>query len=336
MSQHTDIDYIISRYLTGRASESEKEELEQWLSTSSANREMFERLKELWSVSYSNEAPDNLAQVRDRIWIAGTGSQQRLKPPVGQTINLFHWSKVAAVLFILFGGVWLFNQLAKVNSTELGSIAWVVKSNPEGQKSRHILSDGTRVWLNAGSSLKYVENFTDTLRLVELTGEAFFEVAKDRQKPFIVKAGGIQTEALGTAFNIRAYDDESKINVALLEGKVRIQNNIRSQLALLSPGEELYASKNNTNFSKLKFNYENTFGWKDGILIFDGVDFTTFCRTIERWYGVKVEVMGKAPNDWELRARYQREDLTHILRDISFNKNLNFEIQDKKVHIILK
>src|SRR5690606_25341873 len=128
----------------------------------------------------------------------------------------------------------------------------------------------------------------------------------------------------------------SKIKVALLEGKVRIQNNIQSQLALLSPGEELYASKNTNKFSKLKFNHENTFGWKDGILIFDGIDFTTFCRTIERWYGVKVEVMGKAPDDWELRARYQREDLTHILRDISFNKNINFEIQDRKVHIILK
>jgi ferric-dicitrate binding protein FerR (iron transport regulator) len=166
---------------------------------------------------------------------------------------------------------------------------------------------------------------------VELWGEAFFEVAKDQQKPFIVEAAGIQTEALGTAFNIRAYPEDPIIGVALLEGKVRVQNVDQVQTAVLTPGEELFASKDNTQFIRQPFKYDNTFGWKEGVLIFDGADFISFRSAIEKWYGVKVEVKGKAPDDWDIRARYQRESLKHILRDISFNKNIKFKLNHKNV-----
>ncbi len=166
-----------------------------------------------------------------------------------------------------------------------------------------------------------------------MTGEAFFEVAKNPEKPFVVETEGLTTLVLGTSFNVHAYPESPEIKVALLEGKVQVQNNTSSELqtSILSPGEELLAPRDNSTFIKNKFQYENTFGWKEGVLIFDGMDFDGFRKSIENWYGVTVELKGRAPSDWSVRARYQRAPLQHVLQDISFNKNMDFEIKDKTV-----
>lgn len=335
MSYHyPDIDRLISLYLSRRASKSERQELEEWLHTSAANREVFERLKQIWCMSSHDKYHADMERVRDQIWIAGTGQKQRVNLSVHRTVDVFFWSKVAATFLIFLLGAWLFSCLVKENTTLLpGTVALVERVNPAGQRSIHMLPDGTRVWLNAESSLAYPEKFTDMLRLVQLRGEAFFEVAKDRQRPFIVEAAGTRTQALGTAFNIHAYPEDDIIKIALLEGKVRVQNVDQVQTAILSPGEELFAPKDNMGFSRQQFKYENTFGWKEGILLFDGADFAGFRSAIEKWYGVKVEVKGTPPVDWHIRARYQHESLRHVLRDICFNKNIKFELHDKNVLI---
>jgi ferric-dicitrate binding protein FerR (iron transport regulator) len=213
------------------------------------------------------------------------------------------------------------------------AVSLIEIKNPAGQRSAYTLPDGTQVWMNAASSLVYPEKFVDTMRLIHLQGEAFFEVVKDPQRPFFVEAAGTRTQALGTAFNINAYPEDDTVKIALLEGKVRVQSADQIQTAILSPGEELLAPKDNTAFSRQQFNYISTFGWKEGILIFDGADFASFRSAIEKWYGVKVETKGALPLDWNIRARYQYEDLRHVLRDICFNKNIKFELDDKKVLI---
>lgn len=334
--RYSKIDRLMSLYLSHRASKSEIQELEEWANTSAANREVFERLKEIWSMSSNDEYHSNMDRVRDKIWADGTGEPQVVKAPV-QAIDVFYWSKVAATFTLLFTCAWLFASLVKENTIllpESESVAVVERVNPIGQRSTHRLPDGTRVWLNSSSSLIYPEKFSDTLRLVRLRGEAFFEVAKDQQKPFIVEAAGIRTQALGTAFNVHAYPEDLISKVSLLEGKVLIQDVSQFQSAVLSPGEELLIPQDNADFIRQQFNYEYTFGWKEGILLFDGADFAKFRSAIEKWYGVEVEVKGKVPVDWNIRARYQQENLKHVLRDICFNKNIKFELHDKKVTLI--
>lgn len=331
---YPDIDRLISLYLSRRASERERQELEEWSHASAANREVFERLKKIWSMSSHDGYHADMDKLRDQIWITGTEQKHRIKAPVRRTVDIFYWSKVAATFLIFLAGAWLFSYLVKENTALLPeTVAWIGKVNPAGQRSIHMLPDGTKVWLNAESSLTYPEKFSDSLRMVHLRGEAFFAVVKDRQKPFIVEAAGIMTQALGTAFNIHAHPEDDVVKVALLEGKVQVQDVGQVQTAILSPGEELLVPKNNLDFSRQQFNYEKTFGWKEEILIFDGADFAGFRRAIEKWYGVKVKVEGIPPDDWHIRARYQHEDLRHVLRDICFNKNIKFELHDKKVLI---
>nr|WKN39030.1 FecR domain-containing protein [Tunicatimonas sp. TK19036] len=333
MSNHySDIDRLISLYLSNRASESEKQELEEWLQASEANRDVFRQLKKVWATPARHEHSDELHSVRDQIWIEGTEPQPEVLLSKPRRLHVVYWSKVAATLLIFLMGAWLLSYLIQRNTTVIPeTVDLVSQVNPAGQRSTHRLPDGTKVWLNAESSLEYPEKFSDTLRLVKLKGEAFFEVAKDRSKPFIVEADGTKTEALGTAFNINAYPENSSVTIALLEGKVRIEDIAHRQTAILSPGEELLATKETEHFDRRAFDYEKAFGWKESILILDGVNFVSFCRTIEKWYGVKVKVNGTPSDDWHIRARYQHEDLRHVLRDICFNKNIEFEINDKNV-----
>ncbi len=335
-SHRPDIDRLISLYLSQRATENERQELEQWLGASSANRQVFESIRKVWSLPSHYKSSSDTAQVRDQIWKAGTGQQQSAPTPLVHGIgNVLYWSKVAAVFFMFLLGAGLFSLLVKENVSSLltAPVALVEIENPAGQRSAYTLPDGTAVWLNAESSLVYPEKFSDTLRVVQLQGEGFFQVTKDLRRPFIVRAAGTSTEALGTAFNINAYSEDDIVKIALLEGKARVQSADRLHTAVLSPGEELLAPKNRSGFSTRQFNYENTFGWKEDILIFDGADFTKFRNTIEKWYGVKVETQGTLPVNWQIRARYQHEELRNVLRDIGFNKNIKFELHDKKVLI---
>lgn len=331
-----DIDQLISLYLSGRASALQRQELERWLLASAKNRATFHRLEKIWTMSFPSEYDSPMDKVRDKIW-ANTVEDVSLKEITKKNFKPTRsWLKVAAVFILFLIGGWLFSIL---NSTEqpvvTTEVVWLEKINPKGQRSSHLLPDGTKVWLNVASQLSFPEEFSDTLRPVRLVGEAFFEVAKNPEKPFVVETEGLTTLVLGTTFNVNAYPESAEIKVALLEGKVQVQNKSPSevQTSILEPGEELLAPKDYSTFIKQPFQYENTFGWKEGILIFDGIDFESFRKTIENWYGIDVELKGTAPRNWSVRARYQRAPLQHVLQDISFNKNMNFEIKDKIVVI---
>jgi transmembrane sensor len=338
MTPNPDIDYLIILYLSNRASDFQKQELEQWINSSEDNKEIFEYIKEIWSKPSDVRIDHKMIQKRDEIWKAGTQDQvKKLAPP--RRIDIIYWSKIAATFLIVVLSSWIVYQLSSRGAVSddaivSDAVAIIKKQNPSGQKSMLMLPDGTQVWLNAESSLTYPEIFSDTLRLVKLEGEAFFEVAHNKKWPFIVEASNTRTQALGTAFNITAYPEDEIVKIALLSGKVRVQESSKFQTSVLSPGEELHIPNDRAEFNLHKFNYEKTFGWKNGILVFDGVDFETFCNIIERWYGVKVKVKGAPKTDWDIRARYKNENLKEVvLRDISFNKNFKFELKDKELFI---
>ena len=330
-----DIDHLIILYLSNRASEDEKKEFEHWVDASEDNKEIFEHIKKIWSQPSKVRVSDELIEKRDKIWDQGIRHSQVKK--MASKVDMLYWTKIAATILILFISssivFWIGTENKLYETEQLPEpVALIQKQNPAGQKSMHMLPDGTQVWLNAESSLIFPEVFSDTLRLVKLTGEAYFEVAHSKSRPFIVETSENKIEALGTSFNIKAYPEEHITKVALLEGKVSVQDQ-KMQVTILMPGEELFISKNGGEPTTYHFNYEKTFGWKQGILIFDGVDFKTFCSMIEKWYGVKIEIHGQPKIDWDLRARYINQNLRFLLRDISFNKNFQYELNDKKLLI---
>lgn len=319
MQSTPDIDDLIVLYLTGRASPEQRERLETWMKASDRNRAVFEKVKSVWTAPASTELNKRRQEQRDRIWSAGTADV----PTESRQLASRWWLRAAASVLIVVAVGWGATQWMNEAAVP---IAMIEMSNAAGMKSSYTLMDGTEVWLNAESTLRYPEQFSDTLRWVELVGEAFFDVTPDADRPFVVKAGNTRTEVLGTAFNIEAYDEHDYIKVSLLEGKVNVQNSRADLLSALAPGEQLLFSTTEEEFSIQRFDYALTFGWKDGTLMLDGADLETFRQVLEKWYGVNTVIIGDPGRDWEIRARYDNENLENVMRDVAFNKNFSYEL----------
>lgn len=164
-------------------------------------------------------------------------------------------------------------------------------STPRGRQYQLVLADGTAVWLNASSSIRFPTLFTGNLREVTITGEAYFEVAENPQRPFIVHAGDASVEVLGTHFNIMAYDNEPALETSLLQGAVKL--NFREQSLKLKPGQQGRIIASNDLKLVEDADIELAVSWKNGLQAFSKADLKTIMRQVERWYDVDVEF---APN----------------------------------------
>nr|WP_294877487.1 FecR family protein [uncultured Pedobacter sp.] len=206
---------------------------------------------------------------------------------------------------------------------------------PNGGKYQINLPDGTRVWLNAASLLRYPTKFTGTSRIVELTGEGYFEVAKLPGKiPFIVKSEGQEVEVLGTHFNINSYKDEGSIKTTLLEGSVRVirskSNNTPDNNVLLKPGEQSELGNQKINVKEV--NTESILAWKDGDFVFDGDDLKGIMRKVARWYDAEVIYKGEFEDVKFGGVISRSKNLTTGLVFMETTAKINFEIDAKRIN----
>lgn len=204
--------------------------------------------------------------------------------------------------------------------------------NPRGSKVINLkLSDGSMVWLNAGSSIQYPVSFNAGNRVVTVTGEAYFEVAKNAQKPFIANANGLQVEVLGTHFNINAYEDEPSIRATLLEGSVKVYKaNDPGQAITLQPGQQAKAVKGDMVRLVENTDMEQVMAWKNGLFQFreDGIE--TIMRQLACWYDVQVVFEGEIPKD-KFGGNLPRDaDLSVILKALE-QSQVHFRIEGKKI-----
>jgi ferric-dicitrate binding protein FerR (iron transport regulator) len=160
-----------------------------------------------------------------------------------------------------------------------------------GNQYRVVLADSTRVWLNSASSLRFPAVFSGRERPVELTGEAYFEVAKNATMPFLVKVNGMDVEVLGTHFNIHAYVDEDAMETTLLEGSVKVKNDKAS--VLIKPGEQAVIRNNETEISVSEADIDKVMAWQNGFFEFDNTELPAIMRQISRWYNVDIRYEGQ-------------------------------------------
>ena len=205
-----------------------------------------------------------------------------------------------------------------VNDTrqEGPAITYNTLKTPRGGQYQLVLADGTKVWMNASSSLHFPTAFPGRERIVELTGEAYFEVAKDASRPFSVRVNGVAVNVLGTHFNVMAYENEEATAITLLEGAVNVTKdndkvNLRpGQQALLKTGGTLQVINN--------INLEETIAWKNGYFQLDHTKLAVLMRQVERWYNVDVAYQGKIPNrqfGGKIPRKSELKDVIKILEE---------------------
>lgn len=200
-------------------------------------------------------------------------------------------------------------------------------ATPRGGEYQLELPDGTKVWLNAASSIRFPAAFTGAERRVAVTGEAYFEVARDVEKPFIVEKGQTEVRVLGTHFNLDAYDDESDISVTLLEGAVQVSHDGRKHGVTLGPGEQLRVQQDGEMNLVKDVNVNRVVAWKNGRFAFSG-NIRQIMRQIARWYDVQVTYQGDVTDkDFEgTISKY--EYVSRVLDMIEMTGSIHFSVKE--------
>jgi len=204
-------------------------------------------------------------------------------------------------------------------------------TTPRARQYNLELSDGTKVWLNASSSITFPTSFATNERKVILTGEAYFEVAKDKARPFRVSVNDMQINVLGTHFNVNAYDDEAAVNTTLLEGSVLLTE--KGKKVLLKPGQQAQKQKSGAIIVNDNVNLDEVMGWKNGVFYFDNASIQTVLRQLSRWYDVDV-VFEKGVPTRTFEGEIQRNlQLSQVLKILEKNK-VHFKIDGKILRVM--
>lgn len=204
-------------------------------------------------------------------------------------------------------------------------------STPRGGTYQIILPDGSKVWLNAASEIKFPASFQQTkTRTVKLIGEAYFEVAKDKSKPFIVETEQQQVKVLGTHFNINAYPDEKRTRTTLLEGSVQLAYGTKD--LLLKPGQQ--ASLTGKSMELSDVDTEETIAWKNGNFVFNDEDLQSIMRKVARWYDVEVVYQDQLPETSFLGALSRSKNLSALLKVLESSGKIHFKIEGRRVIVM--
>ena len=216
------------------------------------------------------------------------------------------------------------------------SIVYNTLATPRGGQYQLVLPDGSKVWLNAAASIKFPTAFAGNERRVEITGEVYFEVAKDPKKPFKVAIpGGAAVEVLGTHFNINAYDDEPAIRTTLLEGSVKISKDAAS--TILKPGEQASLSQSSQKSQTIPVqtvDVDEVLAWKNGLFHFENVDIKTVMRQLSRWYDIEVEYKGTIKNEPLIIEVPRNTTLSEVLKVLETTAGLQLRLEGKKVTVL--
>lgn len=202
-------------------------------------------------------------------------------------------------------------------------------STPRGGQYQVILPDGTNVWLNAASSLRYPVKFTGAERHVELSGEAYFEVAKNKNMPFTINTNNVNIKVLGTHFNVMSYEDDSSVKTTLLEGSVLLSN--LNQQALLVPGQQADVARSGEKINVTYVNTDDAVSWKNGYFTFRKESVVSIMKKVARWYDVEVEYQNDMSNVKLGGSISRGKNIKDLLNKIQLTGAVHFKIEGRRI-----
>jgi transmembrane sensor len=352
---------LVSKKLTNEISSEESAELQHCLNSDEINRRDFEFLNIYWN-SNDTEFADNVVafqKIKTKI-----RSQEITSPTItaSKRSYLYVWRAAAAVI-LLAGCSWFFysrfvskriNQLTTTHNT------WQNKNTVKREKSTIVLTDGTRITLNSQSTLRYPVAFTGKTREVYLSGEAFFDVHKDHEHPFIIHTEKMNIKVLGTAFNVKSYPNDPQSETTLIRGAIEVTLDDRpSDRIILKPSEKLIV-KNGlfttvrrntarlnptgtnsgtqyvlTTFTRLQQDDSTIIetSWTQNKFVFRDDNFSDLAGRMERWYGVDIKFKNEALKQYRFTGLFEKESVTQALDALRMTENFNYKIKNSTIYI---
>lgn len=310
------IDILILRFLEKKATPEECGILESWIEEYADNRRYFQQTSNLWHAYNPALNPDLIDPARAEAKVI------RQIHKTGSSKNIwFYWQRIAAILFIplLFLSAYLFYD--KWNDPLYESFQEVTA--PYGMISQVNLPDDSKVWLNGGSTLKYPLRFRAGKRNVSLTGEGYFEVEADRNKPFTVETPYSSVVATGTAFNVNAYESDQFTSITLANGKVDVWLEGKPAIAM-KPGDQFSLNKENNQYTVTQTDPYKWYAWKDGLMIFRDDPLGYVFKRLEQTFNVEIVVKESGIEEAPYRATFEEESLNEILRLLELSAPIRF------------
>lgn len=315
---------LFERYFQGKCTEQETESVRQWLSEAGFSPE---------EQPVFQDVNKRLLKEQMRRNIIDRHPDLRCDTPVVSFKSLF---RIAAAVLVIVGlGFTAYQYLTgSIKSSKIANLAADFQKieTKNGEKAAFVLPDGTKVHLNAGSSLRYSKRFDDSLRLVYLVGEAYLEVAKNPLRPFVVDTGKTRTQVLGTVFSVRAYPQDREVTVVVQEGKVRFLSKRNTETNVLLTANQL-GTWEEGRMTKRTVDAGDYLGWKDNKLIFDNDKLEDIAPDIERWYNVSVKIRSEKSAQLLFSGRYSNPSLQELMEDISSVSDFTYKLTPKELII---
>ena len=318
---------LLFRFLDKETSEEENKVILQWVSNSEDNRTEFQRVHQAHHLSKLRSLKADIDV--DEAW----EKLNTILPKVRtrkNSINLdILWKVAASVLLVVAGGIgslWMSGYFSHEQQTAI-----IELKASKGEKSQATLADGSHVWLNSQTVLKY-----DALnpRKVTMQGEAFFDVKKDHDHPFeVTTPSGMKVIVTGTKFNLRSFAEEPFVETTLEEGKVTIEGEDNHRLAELNPGQQAQYKVGENKASVRNVSTELYSLWKNNELRFTDISFADLIPRIERWYGVTISLENNRKNNDKFTMTIKTESLRELLNMMQLTSKFNYEIKGEQVKI---
>ena len=301
-------DKLLQLYFEGRTTDEQSRSITEWLDADEANMKYYQHLCRLYEINLWDEQPVTVSVSRSKV------KSRRF---------VLEFLKIAAVFALGF----LLNNRMNIPDKDIFMQTVQV---PAGQNAQVTLADGSKVWLNAGSTLHFPTRFPGKERLVNLEGEGFFEVQANKEKPFIVSTTSYTIKALGTTFNVNAYKKSKDFETSLLTGKVEVADHAGKQTILLSPNNRVVLEGN--KLKTLPIQDSEYFLWREGIICFNE-PLSEVLKKLELYFDVKIEVNNKRvlQNEQHCIGKFRsRDGLEHILEVLQLTSHFSYGKDDEK------
>jgi len=325
------IEDVISKFLSKSATEEEKKYLLQWLEEKEENRKQFKKMYDLWIYTNATLTDDTEMETALNRLQKRTSSLQKKKIRLSVSHYLM---RIAASILLLFSAGYAGYMLKDTRVQETITMNHLL-TGPDG-KGEYLLPDGSTVWLNANSILKYPETFTKGKRVVHLEGEALFEIKEDKRNPFFVEAGGLNVEVTGTRFLTRNYPGKNIVETVLVNGSVKIGGDYFVESRILHPGELLTYNKQTKETGLYKVNTDDYTNWIYSKLVFDKTNLANVIISLEKWFDVEIVASPELIRTTHMSFTVRRESLEEILKNMSLTAPIAYRWKDNVLYLSSK
>lgn len=311
---------LLEQYHLGLCSEAERKAVEAWLE----------------SPVIDQAFPDdvNLVSMEEAEWQSLAGKLNLGRNPRILRLKSFMQMAVAACLALMVtaAGLWYFRMPHRSGQNEaVAAVKYLEVKTARGQQLDVRLTDGTLVRLNAGSRLRYPEKFAASSRILELEGEAFFTVAKDTHRPFVIHSARTTTRVLGTSFNLKVYPEDTENSIVVAEGKVSFSDRQGKQAVILTANQKgRYAAGKTSSSNVYAARY---FAWRQNQLVFDNETLPVIARKMERWFNVKVTIEKPELNTERFSGKFDQPSVAAVMHSLSLAVQCRYTIQHNTISI---